>query len=246
MAAVIKQISVFENNGWSNPPYDIGAKAQNISLDPSILEQTNVQSALSTIVNQIPNVSTLNTDIKTIKENVLEINENNESEVLNTIKNKVDENIKIKEYRIPLNLISQPTNEDQSVDFTDGSGISGTMQVTHLTANTWNTGDINSIVYTITLIDETRNQQEDVRNYIPISVAIRANANVVVSAWSFEDKDTTTPPTNDGKRIYIQFRLMSVALNTPIPSGNIRIIVTYLKNNNSNHQIIIKNLGAST
>lgn len=237
--AVIKQISVYEENGWSTPPHDIGAKAQNISLDPSILEQSNVQNALTKIINKIDGED--ETSIKSrvgkleiskdIIELALNINEeavppSSSSRRINQIEENIENNIGFirKEYVIPLSGIPLGS----TTNISNKPTIAGTVQASLLQDNTWNISGLKTSVYAIDFYDIDQDS-----SYVPIAVSIRTNSNYSLAGSSFTKVD-------DRYHIFAQVRYM---LEDRANIGNVRITVTYAKTNSIN---IIDNIVFST
>lgn len=234
--AVIKQISVFGENGWTDPPYDIGANASKVTLDSSIntvsttLSQgSNIQDAITTIAGELSNISTsVNSITSSVTTSVSDLNTsvgnlNKSIGDLSGLVGKIS-GLKIKEYKVYLKNIA-------------GEGVVNVTTATAKCLNgaTFSTSSVARVPTTAVFGHNTipiggtfQLPSSDLNgDYCPISVTISTPNQFTLSGYRIK------PNFTDNQLTSIQIPVSGRYHGSQLPSGTqgIRASVVYVKNN---------------
>lgn len=235
--AVIKQISVFGENGWTDPPYDIGANASKVTLDSSIntvsttLSQgSNIQDAITTIAGELSNISSnISTSVNSISTSVNRINDsvaelNTSVGNLNGLVGKIS-GLKIKEYKVYLKNITG----EGVVNVTTGRSLNGSTFSTSSVARVPTTASFGH--NTIPIGGSFQLPFTDFDDgYYPISVTVSVPNQFTLSGYRIKQNfDENNRPIPNSVQIPVSGRYHG----SQLPSGTqgIRASVVYAKTN---------------
>ena len=230
--AIIKQISVFGDNGWSTPPHDIGANAENVSLGKELQTPistfsvgTNITSVISTIADKLSDALSDTSDfletINTVSTAVSNLNTSVDN--LNSSAGKIS-NLKIKEYKVYLKNIAG----NGIVNVTTGRSLNGSTFSTTSVARVPSTAVFGH--NTIPIGGSFKLPLGDLDGYYPISVTVSVPNQFTLSGYRIKQNfDENNRPISTSVQIPISGRYHG----SQLPSGtqSIRASVVYAQTN---------------
>lgn len=226
--AVIKKISVYGDNGWSTPPHDIGANAENVTLNSNInivsttlSEGSNIQDAITTIAGELSNIST---SINSIDTSIAQLNTSVGN--LNGLAGKIS-GLRIKEYKVYLKNIAG----EGVVNVTTGRSLNGSTFSTTSVARVPSTAVFG--YNTIPIGGSFQLPSNDLNDgYYPISVTVSVPNQFTLSGYRIKqnfDQNNRPIPTS------VQIPVSGRYHGSQLPSGTqgIRASVVYAQTDTS-------------